>query len=187
VTATVDGRPAASESLTVRGDERLASALAARSGNAGGGTGIGRAIATVFGNVQVLLAVVLVFAAAMSIAGTGAAFAYDVDANARNVGLYRTLGATRAQVLSVLVGDAARIGTVATALALVVGSLAVLALGELGVLRLFGVSVAPRLTPRLLVLTGVSCLALTVLGTVLASIPTLRAPPRALLDRGEEP
>jgi hypothetical protein len=185
LSATVDGRTVASRSLAARGDERLASALAARAGSASGGTGIGQAIATVFGNVQVVLAVVLAFAGAMSVAGTGAAFAYDVDANAHTVGLYRTLGATRTQVLRVLVADALRIGAAATALALLAGGLSVVGLRALGILRLFGVQITPAFTARLLALTALACLVLTIAGTVIAAIPTLRAQPRALLDRGD--
>ncbi|MFD2374974.1 FtsX-like permease family protein [Haloarchaeobius iranensis] len=183
--AEAHGELVATQSLTVRGDRRLASAIAARSGSASGGTGIGTAIATVFGNVQVIFAVVLGFAAAMSIAGTSAAFAYDVDRNAYAIGLYRTVGATRAQVLRILVADALRIGIGATGLAMIFGSVSVLGVHETGILRLFGVSIAPQFTLQWVGLTLGACLVLTVVGTVLAAVPALRAEPRTLLDRGD--
>jgi len=182
--ASTDGEQVAGGAFEVRGDERLASALAARSDTSGGGTGIGQAIATVFGNVQVVLGVVLAFAAAMSVAGTAAAFSYDVRANRHTIGVYRATGATQWRVLRLLVGDATRIGVVAALFALVLGALGVGALAELGVFRLFGVSVTPQFTLGLLALTALGCLCLTIAGTILAAVPTLRASPRELLDGG---
>jgi len=182
--ARTGGEQVTEGSFEVRGDERLASALAARSDTSGGGTGIGQAISTVFGNVQVVLGVVLAFAAAMSVAGTAAAFSYDVRANRHTIGVYRATGATQWRVLRLLVGDAARIGVVAAGLSLVLGALGVGALAELGVFRLFGVSVTPKVSLALLALTGLGCLCLTIVGTILASIPALRASPRELLDGG---
>ncbi|MFC6954596.1 FtsX-like permease family protein [Halorubellus litoreus] len=184
-TATVDGRTVVSHALAVRGDDRLAAALASRAGTGAGSTGIGRAIATVFGNVQLVLAVVLGFAALMSVAGTAAAFAYDVHAKHHELGVYRTVGASRTQVLRVLVGDAVRIGTVTTAVAVAASGLAVAALDHSGLLRLFGVDVAPGLAPGLLAITAGTALALALAGTVVAAVPVLRANPISLLERGD--
>jgi hypothetical protein len=89
-------------------------------------------------------------------------------------------------VLRLVLGDALRVGVVATALALLVGTLALRALAAAGYLTLFGVRLSP--TPSLPVLGGVvaGALGLTLLGALLATAALLAVPPAALLRGGRD-
>jgi hypothetical protein len=73
------------------------------------GTGVGRAIENVFGNVQVLFLVMIILAGTSTIGGTTAAFAQAVQSRQQEIGIYRATGATRRQLLWLLASDASRI------------------------------------------------------------------------------
>ncbi|WP_435320813.1 FtsX-like permease family protein [Haloarchaeobius sp. TZWSO28] len=185
-TAVSDGEELATATLRVEGDARLASAIASHSATEAGTTGIGRAVATVFGNVQIIVAALVVFAGVMTVGGTTAAFARSVQARYRELGLYRAVGASRRQVLGVVVRDGLRVGSVATVLGLALGTGSVLALEQLGLLRVYGVSAPVELGVSTLGLSVVTSLALVVTGTVLAVWPALQKEPVVLVEAGDE-
>lgn len=185
LTATSDGDRLARATTTVRGDARLASAIATHSSVEGGTTGVGRAVATVFGNVQVVASVLVVFAGAMTVGGTTAAFARSVQARFGELGLYRALGASRRQVLGVVVRDGLRIGLLATLLGLLAGVAATRLLEWLGLLRVYGVSVSVALGPATVLVAIGGGLTLVVLGTVLAVWPALEREPIGLVEASD--
>ncbi|WP_435349111.1 FtsX-like permease family protein [Haloarchaeobius sp. HRN-SO-5] len=184
--ATSDGDRLAHATTTVQGDERLASAIASHTGTGAGTTGLGRAVATVFGNVQVVVAALVAFAGVMTVGGTTAAFARSVQARYRELGLYRAVGASRGQVLRIVVRDGVHVGIVATLLGVALGLGATMVVDRLGLLRVYGVSAPVSLDPGTLAVAVASSLALVVLGTVLAVWPALRQEPIGLIAAGGE-
>jgi predicted lysophospholipase L1 biosynthesis ABC-type transport system permease subunit len=163
---------------TVVGDDRLATALA---DSREGATGVERALETTFGNLNVVLAVFVLLAGAMTVGGTTATFAQAVHARRRTVGVRRATGATPRQVAGLVLGDAVRVGTVASALAVAVGIAGLGVLSRWNLLTAFGVRVPP--VPSLAVVAGIAvgALAVTVLGAALATAMLLSTPPARLL------
>ena len=110
------------------------------------GTGVGRAIENVFGNVQVLFLVMIVLAGISTVGGTTATFAHAVQASRRDIGIYRATGATRRQVVQLLMGDALRIAIPAVTISLV-GMYALMMLLSFGnILVVFGVRLSAPLS-----------------------------------------
>jgi len=169
---------------TVRGDERLAAALAT-SGRSARGGGLTQAVSVVFGNLQVLVAGLVVLTGAMTVGATTASFVRSVRARRREIGIRRAVGATPASIARVVLGDALKLGTVSAVLAVAIATGAVGGLLALGHLRLFGIALQPTFGPGLLIGTAGVALGLTLLSAGLATWATLRASPADLLaDRG---
>lgn len=180
VTVTVQGRRLSGTTYEVVGDSRLAAALAT-SGRRGG-TGIGRSLAIVLGNLQLLVATVLGLAALMTVGGTTAAFASSVQARRRTIGVHRATGATPRQVFVLVLGDAARIGVVATGAGLAFAGCALVALDAAGLLTVYGVRVLATVDPLVVAGSAVAALALALAGAALATVPLVRAMPDRLLS-----
>lgn len=176
------GETLAATSYRVTGDERILSALA--TGGRTGTTGIGRALAVAFGNLQLVLGALVGLAGLMTVGATTATFAQAVHARARTVGIRRATGAPPGAVLRLVLADAARVGIGATALAigLALGGLRALAAG--GSLAVFGVRLSPIPSPVVLAGTAVGALGLTLLGAGLATAGLLARPPADLVDGG---
>ena len=183
VRATIDGRVVAETSYAVSGDERVAAAIA---GRARGGSGIGRAVETAFGNLELLLAVVVGLAGLMTAGGATATFARAVHARRRTIGVYRATGASPARVFRVVLADAARIGTAATAIALLAGTAVLLAFDAAGFLTAFGIGLDPVPGPAVAAGIAAGALAVSLLGAALATAGLLRATPGSLLAGGRE-
>ncbi|EMA38379.1 FtsX-like permease family protein [Halococcus hamelinensis] len=175
-----NGTPIAQAEYTVEGDQRLFSALASN-GQYSGNAGIGQAIQSVFGNVQLLFVVMVLLAGLTTVGTTAATFAQTVHARRRAIGVHRATGATPRDVLRTVLADVCLISVPAAivALCLAVGSLRVL--GQAGVLTLFGIRLSVATPAWVLLGTAVGAFALSVLGAVLATVPFLTRPPTGLL------
>ncbi|PSP62986.1 ABC transporter permease [Halobacteriales archaeon QH_8_64_26] len=180
VRVLTNGEPLASTEYTIQGDDRLFAALAS-SGSYSGGTGIGRAVESLFGNLQLLLVAMVALAALTTIGSTTATFAQAVHARRQAIGVHRATGATYGQLLRTVLLDALRLSIPATAIALLVAFGIGFALEATGALVLFGIrlSASPSLT--VLLVTVLGALVLSSLSAVLATIPFLLAPPTTLL------
>lgn len=174
VSARSAGRPLASASYEVTGDDRLASVVA----NSGrpGSSGIGRAVSVAFGNVWVVLATILGLSGALAVGGTTATFAQSIHARRRAVGVRLATGATRRQLLGTVVRDALVVGTAASAIAVGAGLALVTALDSLGYMTVFGVNLATAPRPAVLAATAAVSVALAVVGAVLTLLGLFRRP-----------
>ncbi|WP_256686162.1 ABC transporter permease [Halococcus qingdaonensis] len=166
---------------TVEGDQRLFSALASN-GQYSGGAGIGQAIRSVFGNVQLLFVTMLVLAALTTIGTTTATFTQVIHARRRAIGIHRATGASPRRVLTTVLRDVCLLSVPAVAVALALGVGTVRLLGQLDLLTLFGIRLSTAIPGPVLLGTAVGAFALSVLGAVLATLPFLTRPPTDLLD-----
>jgi ABC-type lipoprotein release transport system permease subunit len=180
VTVAAGGRTLAETTYRVRGDDRIAAALAT-SGRSGS-TGVGEAAAVAFGNLELALGALVVLGLLMAVGGTGATFAQAVHARRQTVGISRATGATPRQIALEVLGDAIRLGVVASALALVLGTLALVAFGELGLLTVYGVRVSTTPDPLVLVGVAVGAVTVTLVGAGVAVAGLLAASPASLLS-----
>jgi hypothetical protein len=177
--------PAGGETLarapyTIEGDNRLFAALAS-SGQYSSGSGVGRAVQSIFGNLQLLLIAMVLLAGLTTIGATTATFAQTVHARRRAIGVHRATGATYGKVLRQVLLDAVRLSLPATLLALLVALLAARILGAIGALTLFGIRLSPSAPLPVLAGTALGALLLSSLSAVLATIPFLLAAPTTLL------
>ena len=188
VRVLTDGEPLASTDYTIEGDDRLFAALAS-SGSYSGGTGIGRAVESLFGNLQLLLVAMVALAALTTIGSTTATFAQAVHARRKAIGVHRATGATAGRILKLVLADALRLSLPATVLALVIALGVGIVLEATGVLVLFGVRLSASASPTVLLASALGALVLACTSAVLATIPFLRAAPTTLLadsDAGRE-
>jgi len=181
LTVTIDGTPVRGVEYTVQGDERVVSSVAT-GGRYDASTGLGRSIRSVFGNLEVLLATLLVLVALATVGTVTAAFTSTIHAQRRTIGIRRAAGAHPRQILVLVVGDAARLSIAGTVPALAIGVLSVDALRELGITTVFGISVAPGNPIPVLALAAVAGVGLAVCGGALATLPMIRRPPAELFD-----
>ncbi|MFB6130281.1 MAG: FtsX-like permease family protein [Salinigranum sp.] len=176
-----DGTETASTEYAVQGDRRLAAALAS-SGRRSSGGGIARAASVAFGNIQVLLVSLIALTATMTIGGTTASFTRSIRGKREEIGIRRATGATPRDVYRLVLGDALRVGGVASVIALAVSAGALTGLLTLGQLRVFGITLRPALSPTLLAGAGGAALALALLSAIAAAAALVRRPPASLLS-----
>jgi ABC-type lipoprotein release transport system permease subunit len=174
------GTPALTATYRVTGDDRVAAALAS-SGHAAT-SGIGGAVSSAFGNLRVIVAVLLGLAALMTVGATSAVFARAVHARRRTLGIHRTTGAPPRAVVRIILGDAARVGVVAALLALVVGQAGTALLARAGYLTVFGVRLPPTLDPAAAFATAAAGVAIAVVSAGVVTGGVLATPPAHLLD-----
>lgn len=181
VHVTSAGRTLSTTEYEVAGDDRLVSALAA-SGHYRAGGGLGTAIDYAMGNLHVLLGALTGLAAVTVVGATSAVLARAVRARQRTLAIYRATGASPRRILGLVLADAARIGTVAAAAAVVVAVGALEGLAAAGRLTAFGIALEAR--PTAAVALGVfgGGLALTLVAALVATVPLLRASPASLLS-----
>lgn len=181
-----NGSVIASTQYRVVGDERIASAVAS-SGTYAAGSSIERSIRGAFGNVQLILVAFVLLAGLSSVGSATATFAQAVHARRQIIGIYRSTGATRTQMLLTVLGDVLRIAVPAAGLAvgLAVSSLAVL--DQLGWLVFFGFQLPLTLPLSALFGVFVAGVGLAVIGACTAMIPYLFAPPVSLLHADTTP
>jgi hypothetical protein len=180
VRVLTDGETLASTEYTIQGDDRLFAALAS-SGSYSGGTGIGRAVESLFGNLQLLLVAMVALAALTTIGSTTATFAQAVHARRKAIGVHRATGATAGGILTRVLADALRLSIPATALALGLALGVGFVLEATGSLVLFGVRLSASASPTVLLASALGALGLACASAILATIPFLLAPPTALL------
>jgi hypothetical protein len=130
------------------------------------GTGVGRAIENVFGNVQVLFLVMIILAGVSTIGGTTAAFAQAVQSRQREIGIYRATGATRRQLLWLLASDAFRIAAPAGIISFIGIYLILSVLSTANLLVIFGVRLSVPLTPFI----GLSVLLTSTILAIVAAV-----------------
>ncbi|ELY56585.1 ABC transporter permease, partial [Natronococcus jeotgali] len=142
--ASADGdRTLAATEYEVVGDDRVVSALAA-SGHHRAAGGIGTAIEYAVGNLRVLFGALTALAALTVVGATSAVLARGIRARRRTLAIHRATGASPWRVLGIVLGDAARIGVVASAAAVGLAVAALEVLAATGRLTAFGVSLSPR-------------------------------------------
>ncbi|WP_170864958.1 ABC transporter permease [Halogranum amylolyticum] len=180
VEATTARDTLARTNYTVVSDERLAAAIA--SSGRTGTTGIGQAVEVAFGNFQLVLPTLVVLAGIMTIGGTTATFAQTVHARRQTVGIYRATGATPGEILKIILGDALRIGFLATALATIIAVSALAVLDTLGLLVVFGVRLSSLPDATVFFAVWGGSLFITLLGTVFATLSLITVPPVTLLS-----
>ncbi|WP_435196338.1 FtsX-like permease family protein [Natronomonas sp. EA1] len=179
ITVSSDGEAVAATTYTVTGDERLVAALAV--GGRSGTTGIGQAVAVAFGNLELAVAALLLLGGLMAVGGTASTFSGAIQGRRRTIGVHRAVGAGPLAVARLVLADALRIGLAASLLAVVGGTLALLAFDALGLLTVYGVQIQPYPSPPLILATVAGALAVTLAGAGVALARLLRAPPAALL------
>lgn len=130
------------------------------------GTGVGRAIENVFGNVQVLFLVMIALAGLSTVGGTTAAFAQAVQSRQREIGIHRATGATRRQLLWSLASDAFRIAVPAGVISFVIVYIVFSLLSTANLLVIFGVQLSVPLTPFI----GLSVLLVATLLAVVSAV-----------------
>lgn len=164
----------------VIGDARLAASLAA-TGRDAAASGFGKAAQVIFGNLKLLVGVLLLLVALMTVGATTAAFAGAVQGRRRTLGIHRAVGATPWQVLRLVTTDALIVGTVATGLGLLVAGSALWVLAATDVLTLYGVRLLSMVSPRLVVAAAVVAVTLAVAGALVTTWRALTQPPTSLL------
>ncbi|MFB6296231.1 MAG: FtsX-like permease family protein [Halobacteriales archaeon] len=184
VTARIGGRVVAATTYEVTGDDRIAAAVA--EGATPGQSGIGRSARVAFGNLELVLGVIVVLAGLMTVGGTTVTFARAVQGRRRTIGIYRATGAPPRRVLRIVLADALRIGIAATAVALLAGVAVLSAFAAAGLLSPFGVRLSPVPAPEVAVGIAAGALGVALLGAALAAAGFLLEAPVALLadDRG---
>jgi hypothetical protein len=178
VTVSVNGTEVATTSYRVTGDDRVVAALA--SSGQTGTTGVSQAAASAFGNLQVVLGVLVGLAGLMTVGGTTATFAGAVHARRQTLGVHRATGATPVAVFRLVLRDAVLVGIVGAALATALAQAGLLALGELGFLTAFGVRIEPTVGVVGLLAALAGGVGLTLLGAGLATVSAVLQTPSAL-------
>jgi ABC-type antimicrobial peptide transport system permease subunit len=178
-----NGTTLATTTYEVTGDERVAATVASE-GEYASGTGIGRAIENVFGNVQVLFLIITGLAGLSVVGGTTATFAYAVYTSKRTIGVHRATGARPAQILRLLFTDAVRIAVPAALLAFVIAFALLQVLVWTDVLVVFGVRLAVPVSPFVVGATVLGGTVLAVVSALGAGIVFAYATPRRLLSEG---
>ncbi|ELZ79859.1 ABC-type transport system, involved in lipoprotein release, permease component [Haloferax gibbonsii ATCC 33959] len=178
----VDGTVISTATYRVTGDERVAATLSSR-GEYTEGTGIGRAIENVFGNVQLLFVVLVSLAGLSTIGGTTATFAQAVHANRRVIGIYRATGASRRRILALLAADAVRLAIPAAVLSFGLAAALLWVLARVDVLVVFGIRLAVPFTPLLVAASALGAVCLAVCSAVIAATPFVRFDVGRLLHR----
>jgi ABC-type lipoprotein release transport system permease subunit len=175
----VDGRPVAERNYTVTGDERIPAAVAA--GGRTSASPLGDAIRVAFGDLRLVAAALVGLAALMTVGATTATFAAAVRARRRALGIHRATGAPPRRIARLVVGDALRVGVVATAVAAVLAGLGLLALDRAGRLTVYGVRLLPALDPFVAAGVALAALAVVAVSAGLATVALVRATPAALV------
>lgn len=184
VRVVTDGETLASTQYTIQGDDRLFAAMAS-SGQYSSGSGIGRAVESVFGNLQLLLVAMVALAALTTIGSTTATFAQTVHARRQAIGVHRATGATYGQLFRRVLVDALRLSVPATAAALVLAFAVAWALAATGSLTVFGIRLSASVSPLLVVGTALGSLLLACVSAALAVVPFLLASPTDLLAEAD--
>jgi ABC-type lipoprotein release transport system permease subunit len=185
VSATIDGRTVAATTYEVTGDDRIAAAIAG--GTTTGGSGIGEAIETAFGNLELVLGAIVVLAGLMTAGGTTASFARAVHARRRTIGIYRATGAAPERVLARVLRETLVIGALASMVALAVGVIVLVGFDAAGLLAPFGVRLGAIPDPGVALGIVLGALLIALLGATLATVGHLRATPASLLAGEQGP
>ncbi|WP_245800173.1 ABC transporter permease [Haladaptatus litoreus] len=185
VSVTADNHQLATASYSVSGDDRLVAAYAS-SGRADGSTGIAQALNTAFGNMQVLLVVLIMLAGMMTVGSTTAVFAQAVHARQQAVGVYRATGASPIRVLRVIITDALTVGLVAIGCALICGIAGLALLSTLDFLIIYGVRITPTISPTVFVGSLIGGLGIVLVSAIVVAGSLIIRQPSALVRKGSQ-
>ncbi len=171
-----DGDALATNQYRVVGDERVYSTVA-RDSDFSKGSGIGHAVRSVFGDLQTLLVSMAVLAGLTTVGSTAATFAQSVHARRRAVAIHRATGATRRQILRLVLADVWRISAVSIVVGIAAALLVGLVLETLGLLIVFGVQLSISASVQILVTVAVGSFLLATVSALVVTIPFLLADP----------
>ncbi|MFB6104743.1 MAG: FtsX-like permease family protein [Halobacteriaceae archaeon] len=181
---TLDGRVVAETTVTIRGGDRIATALAT-AGLTRPGSGLGQAARALVGNLGVLVAVLLGLGGLMTVGTTTAALTQSVAANRRTIAIHRATGASPTQVIGHLLADSLRVGAPAILLAAITAALGLATLDRRGVLTVAGIHLDPWPTPVTLVVVLLAATAVLVVAALLTAVAILARPPATQFDGGD--
>ncbi|WP_049972838.1 ABC transporter permease [Haladaptatus cibarius] len=171
-----DGDALATDQYRIIGDERVYSTIA-RDSDFSKGSGIGHAVRSVFGDLQTLLVSMAVLAGLTTVGSTAATFAQSVHARRRAVAIHRATGATRRQILCLVLADVWRIAVVSIVVGIVAALLVGLALEALGLSTVFGVQLSITASVRILATVALGSFLLATVSALVVTIPFLLADP----------
>jgi ABC-type antimicrobial peptide transport system permease subunit len=156
----------------VRGDRHVSAGVRA-DGAYAPGTGVGRSIREVFGNLWVVLGAVVLLAGATTAGATTATFAQAVHRRRRTLGVYRATGADGRRLLALVLADVVRIAVPASVIAVALAAAAARLLAESGVLVAFGVRLGLGAPAWVLPAGVLLSIAIAAVGAVLAVAPAV--------------
>ncbi|WP_227357496.1 ABC transporter permease [Haladaptatus salinisoli] len=179
-----EGQTLATDSYVILGDDRIGSTLA-QDTQYSAGSGIGQAVMRIFGNFKLLLAGMIILAGVTTIGSTTATFAQVVHARRRAVGIHRATGASRWQVLRLLLSDVCRLSIPATIAALLCAFAIVSGMAITGMLTIFGIQLSVTTSLFVIASTGIGALFLSCISAMLAALPFLTTEPTKLQSESD--
>ncbi|WP_266081683.1 FtsX-like permease family protein [Haladaptatus caseinilyticus] len=171
-----NGTTLASDDYVVIGDKRIQSTLA-QNAEFSAGSGLGQAVEMVFGNFKLLLFGMIGLAGLTTIGSTTSTFAQVVHSRRQSIGIYRATGATRRQLLKLLLGDVVRIAIPASVVSMLIALGSVYVLSFSSLMTVFGVQLNVAMNPYMLIGVGAGALILSCIGVIIAVIPFLTVQP----------
>ena len=174
-----NGTRVASQQYRVVGDGSI-SMVALRNTDVAQGGGLGVALTTVFGNLQVIVTALVALASLMVSGTLVASFARTIHAHRRTLGIYRATGASPGRILRLMTHDGLLVGSVGVVAGIALSALALVALASRDVLVFFGIRVVPVFSPGRLAVVGVVALGLVLVGVLVPTVVSLRRPPATL-------
>jgi ABC-type antimicrobial peptide transport system permease subunit len=180
VEALSKGTALARTEFTIIGDDRLSSALAS-TGEYSTGTGVGHAVRSVFGNIQLVLGAMVALAGLTTVGTTTATFAQVIHARRRAIGIHRATGATPRGVLSTVLVDVCLLSVPAVVIATGLAVATTRLLGAMGTLTVFGIRLSTQVPVTVLLGAAAGSFLVALFGAVLATVPFLRSSPTALV------
>jgi len=180
VTALIDDRQVGEASYTIEASDRMV-AMLARLGLYERGSGLVRSLEALVGNFQIMQVTLIALAFLMGIGSTATVVIQAVHARRRTVGIRRVTGASPRQVVWTILGDGLRVGVIAGLAGIVCAYAGLTALVWTGYTVIFGVRIAPLVTPWLVVGVLGGTIALVGVSSLLAAWWVLRVPPGDLL------
>lgn len=145
----------------------------------GSGVGLGGAVERVATTLVYVQGAFVALAGLTVLGSASIVSAQAIYARRQYVGLYRVTGASPGRLLRIALADALRVGVVSSVVAVGAGLLALVGLSEVGLLTAFGVRIAVRAPPRLLVALGGLNVGIVLASVGAVTLRSLRADPAA--------
>lgn len=181
VVVLADGTEVAATTVTVTGDERIGSALAA-GGQTMEGSGLGQALEAAVGNLYTALVTLIALAGLMSVGALVASLSSTIHASRRTIGVLRATGAGPLEILWLVCRDTARVGCVAALLAGGIGTASVWLLARMGLLTVYGIDIGGALAVEFVIGAVGGAVLLTLLAAAVVTVRLLQTSPSTLLS-----
>lgn len=152
----------------------------------GNGVGLSGSIGRVIGSLVHLQAALVLFAGVTVLGSTSIVFAQAIRVRRRSIGIHRATGMPPRRVVGLVVSDALKIGAVAAALALGIGTAGVRLLSEVGALTAFGVRIDTWAPPWLVAGIAIACVALVAVSAGVAGVRNALVDPAPQSASGPE-